>query len=66
MERWERVAYLVVGLDIQLDFLAGEGADSVTIISKESWLHEKTMVGLMRPYLICMFAGAQRAGTGVW
>lgn len=64
--RWSRVgvericnarAYLVVGLDVQLDLFAGEGADSVggevSLLMRWIVCREREDV-----YLICMVGGA--------
>jgi hypothetical protein len=47
------LAYLVVGLDVELDFLAGESADSVGSISLDAFL---MLCGPGPTYLICILS----------
>lgn len=48
------VSYLVVGLDVQLDLFAGQGADSVWVVSAGARRGRGLLVAFA--YLICMLA----------
>jgi hypothetical protein len=49
------VSYLVVGLDVQLDLFAGQGADSVWVVSAGARREEGGLLAAFA-YLICMLA----------